>query len=188
MQFELGTENSLKVASLSTDANSKASFKLSRMGTEQEKVLDVTAVTGDGDVNVGYTGNVSDELAGGADEVDLFSGVNLGDQTLEQVSVDEGIYGDGAVYTQNADGSVVKTTTSTNSLLTSAHDLAMANAYMWRSELTSLSERMGTLRTLPETAGVWARYTGGSFDGDDFTHDYNTIEIGADISVGKHEL
>ena len=186
VQFELGTENSLKVASLSTDANSKASFKLSRMGTEQEKVLDVTAVTGDGDV--GYTGNVSDELAGGADEVDLFSGVNLGDQTLEQVSVDEGIYGDGAVYTQNADGSVVKTTTSTNSLLTSAHDLAMANAYMWRSELTSLSDRMGTLRTLPETAGVWARYTGGSFDGDDFTHDYNTIEIGADISVGKNFL
>ena len=47
---------------------------------------------------------------------------------------------------------------------------------------------MDTLRTLPETAGVWARYTGGSFDGDDFTHDYNTIEIGADISVGKNFL
>ena len=182
------TNGVLKVNTLSTDADSSATFRLSRMGTEQEKVLEVNTVTGEGNIDVAYTGSVSDELAGGADANNLFNGVKLGDQTLDNVTVAEGVYGDGAVYTKDEQGNVVAHVTSTNSLLTSAHDLAMANAYMWRSELTSLSDRMGTLRTLPETAGAWARYTGGSFDGDRFNHDYNTIEIGLDKSIAGNFL
>ena len=172
-------EDALNIGSLTTTEGATTNFKLSHVGSIENKVLTIGNVEGTGEVSVGYTGNISDALTKGevASE-NLLAGISIGQSAPESVTVDQGIYGD--AYTITADGMTVA---STNSLLTSAQDLAMANAYMWRSELSSLSDRMGTLRTVPEKAGAWARYTNGRFDGDDLTHDFNTLEIGADMRI-----
>lgn len=179
--LEIGTVNT-------TDAGSSTTFSLARMGSAAAKVLTVTNVAGEGALNVQYTGEVSDELVAGAQSADLFSGISLGNYALQQVSVAEGAWGDAAVYSLNADGSVNADILGTNSLLTSATDLALMNGLVWRTQLSNLSDRMGTLRTMPEAAGLWVRYNNGRLEGRGIQHDYNVIELGVDTPVSNNFL
>lgn len=179
--IEQGTDAALKVGTLNIDKSSNAQFKLRRIANEGETILSVDTVEGEGKdaVGVGYTGNVSDELLQGADAKLLTSGVSLGGETVESVTVDQGLSGDALVV--DKDGNVK--TVQANSLITSAQDVAVASALMWRDQLSSLSDRMGTLRTMPGEVGSWARYTNGRLDGNDIEHDFNTIEVGFDKKI-----
>lgn len=94
--------------------------------------------------------------------------------------------GDEMVLTMDANGNIVSRVTRTNDLLRSAQDLAITNALMWRSQLTNLTDRMGTLRTTPDAAGVWARYNNGRLDGQGIQHDYNTVELGVDKRIADN--
>ena len=179
--LEIGTVNT-------TDTDSSTTFSLARMGSAAAKVLTVTNVAGEGALNVQYTGEVSDELVAGAQSADLFNGISLGNYALQQVSVAEGAWGDAAVYSLNADGSVNADILGTNSLLTSATDLALMNGLVWRTQLSNLSDRMGTLRTMPEAAGLWVRYNNGRLEGRGIQHDYNVIELGVDAPVSDNFL
>lgn len=180
--IEQGTTDALEVGTLNVDATSNAQFKLTQIAESADaKVLTVTTVEGEGkgNVAVGYTGNVSDELLQGADAKLLTSGVSLGGKAVESVTVDQGLSGDELVV--DKDGNVK--TVRTNSLISSAQDVAVASALMWRDQLSSLSDRMGTLRTMPGEVGSWARYTNGRLDGNDIEHDFNTIEVGFDKKI-----
>lgn len=178
--IEQGTTDALDVGTLNVDATSNAQFKLTQIAESADaKVLTVKTVEGDGNVAVGYAGNVSDELLQGADAKLLTSGVSLGGETVESVTVDQGLSGDALVVDKNGN---VKTVQA-NSLITSAQDVAVASALMWRDQLSSLSDRMGTLRTMPGEVGSWARYTNGRLDGNDIEHDFNTIEVGFDKKI-----
>lgn len=186
---ELGSgAESLKIGTVTTDTDSSTTFSLARMGSAAAKVLTVTNVAGEGALNVQYTGEVSDELVAGAQSADLFNGISLGNYALQQVSVAEGAWGDAAVYSLNADGSVNADILGTNSLLSSATDLALMNGLVWRSQLSNLSDRMGTLRTMPEAAGLWVRYNNGRLEGRGIEHDYNVIELGVDTPVSNNFL
>ena len=186
---ELGSgAESLKIGTVTTDTDSSTTFSLARMGSAAAKVLTVTNVAGEGALNVQYTGEVSDELVAGAQSADLFNGISLGNYALQQVSVAEGVWGDAAVYSLNADGSVNADILGTNSLLTSATDLALMNGLVWRTQLSNLSDRMGTLRTMPEAAGLWVRYNNGRLEGRGIQHDYNVIELGVDAPVSDNFL
>lgn len=186
---ELGSgAESLKIGTVTTDTDSSTTFSLARMGSAAAKVLTVTNVAGEGALNVQYTGEVSDELVAGAQSADLFNGISLGNYALQQVSVAEGAWGDAAVYSLNADGSVNADILGTNSLLTSATDLALMNGLVWRTQLSNLSDRMGTLRTMPEAAGLWVRYNNGRLEGRGIQHDYNVIELGVDAPVSDNFL
>ena len=186
---ELGSgAESLKIGTVTTDTDSSTTFSLARMGSAAAKVLTVTNVAGEGALNVQYTGEVSDELVAGAQSADLFNGISLGNYALQQVSVAEGAWGDAAVYSLNADGSVKADILGTNSLLTSATDLALMNGLVWRTQLSNLSDRMGTLRTMPEAAGLWVRYDNGRLEGRGIQHDYNVIELGVDAPVSDNFL
>ena len=186
---ELGSgAESLEIGTVTTDTDSSTTFSLARMGSAAAKVLTVTNVAGEGALNVQYTGEVSDELVAGAQSADLFNGISLGNYALQQVSVAEGAWGDAAVYSLNADGSVNADILGTNSLLTSATDLALMNGLVWRTQLSNLSDRMGTLRTMPEAAGLWVRYNNGRLEGRGIQHDYNVIELGVDTPVSNNFL
>ena len=65
------------------------------------------------------------------------------------------------------------------------NDLAVASLVAWRNEITTLNDRMSTLRTSPSTIGAWARYNGGEYqyDARSMKHQFNTIEVGADAKV-----
>ena len=184
--FEQGTDNALNIQTLSAINGSDVDIKLHRVGSAKDKVLTIGQVT-EGSVDVGYTGNVSDDLLGGkVSQGNLFYGVSIANDQPDSVTVDQGLMGDEMVLTKDANGNIVSRVTRTNDLLRSAQDLAITNALMWRSQLTNLSDRMGTLRTAPETAGVWARYNNGRLDGMGIEHDYNTVELGVDKRIADN--
>lgn len=180
-----GTDKGLDIDSVTTAQGGSTSFELTRLGSTDAKVLTIGSATGD--VSVGYTGNVSDDLVQGADANDLFNGIQIGGQDLTTVTVDEGAWGNALVATKDENGVHLRST-STNSLLSSAKDVALTAALMWRSQLTNLTDRLGTLRTLPQAAGGWARYNNGRLEGRGIEHDYNTIEVGFDAPVSNNFL
>lgn len=185
---ELGSETSgLTIGTADVEEGSSLTFSLDRMGASGQKVLSVGTVSGTGGLSVEYTGDVSDKLAGGADVADLFKGIELGTDGAnnpEQVLVKEGAFGDAARYYSNGKVEVL----SVNSLLSSATDLALMNGLVWRTQLTNLSDRMGTLRTMPQAMGAWVRYNNGRLDGRGIEHDYNVIELGFDAPVSSNFL
>ena len=180
-----GTDTGLDIDSVTTSQGGSTSFELTRLGTTGDKVL--TIGTAEGDISVGYTGNVSDDLVQGADANDLFNGIQIRGQDLTTVTVDEGAWGNALVATKDENGVHLRST-STNSLLSSTKDVALTAALMWRSQLTNLTDRLGTLRTLPQAAGGWARYNNGRLEGRGIEHDYNTIEVGFDAPVSNNFL
>lgn len=186
--IEQGTDSALKIGTLNTDKTSSTNFLLNNLGTDGNEVLDVAKVEGEGaaNVNVTYSGAVADKLAADASQKsNLFYGISLGENganTPSNVDVLEGKYGDSATYVFK-DGEVVATNVKVNSLLASTQDLAINSALMWRTQLSSYTDRMSTLRSNPQSSGIWTRYMNGRLDGEGITHDYNTIEIGYDRKV-----
>lgn len=184
LSIELGTESGLSIGKLNTDKDSNTTFNLSHLGSTEDKILTIDQI--EGDVSVGYTSAVSDELAAGADQANLFNGLDLGDYNLDKVHVsnDGSAWGSDAIYYKDGTVQILQE----NTLLSSATDLAITNALMWRSQLSNLTDRMGTLRTMPETAGAWARYNGGRLDGRGIQHDYNTVEVGFDKAISNNVM
>lgn len=188
--IEQGTDSALKIGTLKTDKTSSTNFLLNNLGTDGNEVLDVAKVEGEGaaNVNVTYSGAVADKLAADASQKsNLFYGISLGENganTPSNVDVLEGKYGDSATYVFK-DGEVVATNVKVNSLLASTQDLAINSALMWRTQLSSYTDRMSTLRSNPQSSGIWTRYMNGRLDGEGITHDYNTIEIGYDRKVSE---
>ncbi len=170
------------------DETSDLTFRLNEV---KENALTVNAQNAQGldRVSYSFSGTVSDEIAEeeNFDVAKLFNSISItgsseGSENPTQVSVEEGLWGNSLLVT-NTDGTYNTQVLSENSLLRSAKDLALTNALVWRSELTSLSDRMGTLRTHPESTGAWARYTGGNLEGNGVDFDFNSIEIGFDTPV-----
>ena len=80
-------------------------------------------------------------------------------------------------------------TTVTGSDITEmTNDLAVTSLVAWRNEITTLNDRMSTLRTSPSTLGAWARYNGGEYQYNArcMKHEFNTIEVGADAKVSDN--
>lgn len=174
------------------DETSDLTFRLNEVAANETPVLTVSAAGGQNldSVSYAFSGTVSDEIAAeeNFDVAKLFNSINItgldsGKTTPDEVSVEEGTWGNSLLVTDNGNGNYSTQVLSENSLLRSAKDLALTNALVWRSELTSLSDRMGTLRTHPESTGAWARYTGGNLEGNGVDFDFNSIEIGFDTPV-----
>ncbi len=180
--LEQGSANALSIGSVET-TNGSVNFKLNSAGNKEKPVLTINTIKEGADVSYGYSATVSDALQGGKVVAsDLLEGIDVKEgERVEKVSLDQGVMADEGYVDANGYHS-----TRTNDLLRSTQDLAMTNALMWRSQLTSLTDRMGTLRTMPESAGAWARYNGGRLDGLGIEHDYNTIEVGFDKAINDN--
>lgn len=184
-----GTDNNLDLGTFTTDKDSNIQFVLNHVADEGEKVLSIEEVTGEGaeNISVGYTGAVSDQLQSGvATASQLFEGISIANESIDDLSVAQGIMGDELELSRDEKGNIVTRVVRVNEMIRSTQDLAITNALMWRSQLTNLSDRMGTLRTTPNAAGVWARYNNGRLDGQDIQHDYNTVELGVDKRIADN--
>lgn len=174
----------LEIGSITTNTGATTDILMHSAGTADNPVLVVQQTSGDGSVAVGYSGTVSDSINAGETQVaNLLAGATINGETLTETTVAEGQWGNALSVSKDDSGNVVTRVTSENSLLRSAKDLAKSHAVVWRSELSSLTDRMATLRTLPESVGTWARYTGGNLEGDNVDFDFNSIEVGFDTRV-----
>ncbi|MDO4937425.1 MAG: autotransporter outer membrane beta-barrel domain-containing protein [Sutterellaceae bacterium] len=93
-------------------------------------------------------------------------------------SVDEGMY-KGAISV-DGEGNASQ---GNNSLMSDTLDMAAASALsLNRILMNDVRKRLGDIRSLEATNGVWARYDGGRLKGEGTTHKFNTIQIGGDIA------
>lgn len=179
----------LKIARIDTTDNGSMTFEFDSVGSKEKPLLDVDTVGEKAAVKFNYTGTVSDKLASGSVKAEaLFDGISLGDNaTPERITTSDGLWASASVHEKKGD-EITSTYSGPSSLITSTTDLALMNGLVWRSQLTNLSDRMGTLRTMPQAAGAWARYNNGRLDGLGLEYDYSTIEVGFDAPVSSNFL
>lgn len=180
----------LKIGLITTNNNSSTTFEFDSVGSKEKPLLDVDTVGEKAAVKFNYTGTVTDKLASGSVKAEeLFDGISLGkdDATPERITTSDGLWSGASVHEKKGD-EITSTYSGPSSLITSTTDLALMNGLVWRSQLTNLSDRMGTLRTMPQAAGAWARYNNGRLDGRGLEYDYSTIEVGFDAPVSSNFL
>lgn len=179
----------LKIGLIETVENGSMTFEFDSVGSKEKPLLDVDTGGQDDAVKFNYTGTVSDKLASGSVKAEeLFNGISLDNNaTPERITTSDGLWGGASVHEKKGD-EITSTYSGPSSLITSTTDLALMNGLVWRSQLTNLSDRMGTLRTMPQAAGAWARYNNGRLDGRGLEYDYSTIEVGFDAPVSNNFL
>ena len=179
----------LKIGLIETQNNGSTTFEFDSVGSKEKPLLDVDTGGQDDAVKFNYTGTVSDKLASGSVKAEeLFNGISLDNNaTPERITTSDGLWGGASVHEKKGD-EITSTYSGPSSLITSTTDLALMNGLVWRSQLTNLSDRMGTLRTMPQAAGAWARYNNGRLDGRGLEYDYSTIEVGFDAPVSSNFL
>lgn len=179
----------LKIGLIETVENGSMTFEFDSVGSKEKPLLDVDTGGQDDAVKFNYTGTVTDKLASGSVKAEeLFNGISLDNNaTPERITTSDGLWGGASVHEKKGD-EITSTYSGPSSLITSTTDLALMNGLVWRSQLTNLSDRMGTLRTMPQAAGAWARYNNGRLDGRGLEYDYSTIEVGFDAPVSNNFL
>lgn len=180
----------LKIGLITTEGVSSTTFEFDSVGSKEKPLLDVDTVGEKAAVKFNYTGTVTDKLANGSVKAEeLFNGISLGDnaETPKLITTSDGLWASASVHEKKGD-EITSTYSGPSSLITSTTDLALMNGLVWRSQLTNLSDRMGTLRTMPQAAGAWARYNNGRLDGRGLEYDYSTIEVGFDAPVSSNFL
>ena len=184
-----GESQTLKIGLITTEGVSSTTFEFDSVGSKEKPLLDVDTVDEDAAVKFNYTGTVTDKLASGSVKAEeLFDGISLGDNaTPERITTSDGLWASASVHEKKGD-EITSTYSGPSSLITSTTDLALMNGLVWRSQLTNLSDRMGTLRTMPQAAGAWARYNNSRLDGRGLEYDYSTIEVGFDAPVSSNFL
>lgn len=179
----------LKIGLITTEGVSSTTFEFDSVGSKEKPLLDVDTGGQDDAVKFNYTGTVSDKLASGSVKAEeLFNGISLDNNaTPERITTSDGLWGGASVHEKKGN-EITSTYSGPSSLITSTTDLALMNGLVWRSQLTNLSDRMGTLRTMPQAAGAWARYNNSRLDGRGLEYDYSTIEVGFDAPVSNNFL
>lgn len=179
----------LKIGLITTEGDSSTTFEFDSVGSKEKPLLDVDKGGQDDAVKFNYTGTVTDKLASGSVKAEeLFNGISLDNNaTPERITTSDGLWASASVHEKKGD-EITSTYSGPSSLITSTTDLALMNGLVWRSQLTNLSDRMGTLRTMPQAAGAWARYNNGRLDGRGLEYDYSTIEVGFDAPVSSNFL
>lgn len=103
---------------------------------------------------------------------------NVQGDVKSTVKVDEGMY-NGAFDVTDAGSTISR---GPNSVMQSTLELAAAAPLaLNRILVNDVHKRMGDIRSMKTTSGVWARYDGGKLSGDaDLDNDFHTIQVGVD--------
>ena len=153
--------------------------------------VNLGGVSGTDSVSVTFGGSIADTIGSEADVGNFFDqNVSITDDTAT-----EGAY-TGKIEETATSGEIIyvvdevgNTTTkfSTSTVADSTKVLAALNAMAWRTELSTLTDRMGAIRTRPSDLGAWVRYNGGKLSKDDAWGELkmNTVELGFDMPVGQ---
>lgn len=183
----IGNDRTLKV----NDLNGSVSLYSDHVSEGSTPVFAVDGIgTGD-QLNVTFGGNTADNIGDTSDLINVFnSSVAATDATGNNAAytgvIAETVTTGEMTYTRDENGNVT-TSMKTATVAESTKEMAALNAMSWRSELSTLTDRMGSIRTQPKNVGSWIRYTGEELEKDDVTATLkmNTIELGVDMPIGQ---
>ena len=141
--------------------------------------------TDDADLTVAAQQN-ADDVADANAALDAMAKAVTGEKEGTVVKVNEGILKGEASGTTNADGEVVNVNIDgTTSTMGNMRDLASVALVAWRQEDSTLSQRLGELRSSEGDQGIWVRMSRGEFEYDGaFKNQYNYFQMGYDWASG----
>lgn len=182
------TSSDLKTAKLSigtieSDAVNKIDLKAKAVA-DPKLTINYTGITAD-DLN-----NVADDLGGLAKNISVAEGTNTG--LTATANVAEGLL-KGSVSADldtTASGSTVKVDSvkqnKESSTMTSMRNIASVAIVSWRQEDSTLSQRLGELRSSEGDQGIWARMSRGEFEySGAYKNQYNFFQLGYDKAFGS---
>lgn len=185
---EVGGMTFLKTAKLSigtieSDAVNKIDLKAKAVAGPK-LTINYTGITAD-DLN-----NVADDLGGLAKNISVAEGTNTG--LTATANVAEGLL-KGSVSADldtTASGSTVKVDSvkqnKESSTMTSMRNIASVAIVSWRQEDSTLSQRLGELRSSEGDQGIWARMSRGEFEySGAYKNQYNFFQLGYDKAFGS---
>ena len=164
-----------------SNTGSGAQFETSSGRSQQ---ITVSEYTGDFAVNITEEGmneiNPSDVAQSMASVVDAKAAAGT-DGTILMHGAETALLGE-TTLAIDANGNISSYSEAPNTVSQGLQDIAGMNFLFFRTSMNDVSKRMGDLRTMPKSAGVWARYYGGKMEYGDMNMDtqYNTLQIGAD--------
>lgn len=183
----IGNERTLKIGKLDGDVT----LFSDHTSQGDAPVFDVNGVGAGDKAQVVFGGNVADSIGSASDVAGVFnSSVNVtneeGGEGAFTGVIEETVTTGQINYVRDADGNVTYNFT-TATVAESTKEMAALNAMSWRTELSTLADRMGSIRTQPTSVGAWVRYVGGELEKDDVTAtlQMNTVELGFDTSIGQ---
>lgn len=189
------------VGTINIDENSDATIKQGSTSTVNVGTLNgrrakfaVEHITeGQKSIAIGTNNAEETTVDFSANVVDAYSAQEIAEAMSGAVdlNVAEGntgsLNGYGTNFTASVDAVTGEMAVEASDLTQSTVDMAVASAVAWRNEITTLNDRMSTLRTSPSQYGAWARYNGGEYKYDDrhMDNQFNTIEVGGDARIGN---
>lgn len=183
----IGNDRTLKV----NDLNGSVSLYSDHVSEGSTPVFAVDGIGADDQLNVTFGGNTADNIGDTSDLINVFnSSVAATDGTGNNAAytgvIAETVTTGEMTYTRDENGNVT-TSMKTATVAESTKEMAALNAMSWRSELSTLTDRMGSIRTQPKNVGSWIRYTGEELEKDDVTATLkmNTVELGVDMPIGQ---
>lgn len=138
--------------------------------------------TGEG-LRIAVTGEGVNELDGNnlAASLRSIADIAQSDASVTVTSEEGALIGE-SVVVLDENGTIASFTEKENTVNAGLQDIAASNFLFFRSTMNDVNKRMGDLRTMPKSAGAWARYYGGEAKYGDMgmKTNYNTLQIGAD--------
>ena len=162
-----------------TDANVSVSKLTGTSGTvlmdaAKKNTITVKDAAKDAKVEILATEN-ADKVTTGQAEALVYRLVGVDNKSA---FVDEGMY-QGAITVDKAGHA----TQAKNDLMADTLELASASTLsLNRILMNDVRKRLGDIRSLEATNGVWARYDGGKLSGEGTTNKFNTLHIGGDMA------
>lgn len=183
VQGEGGTVNLKTAGDLST-----ADLTIGMTGTEGASTAKLA---------VNYTGITADDLEGKADALNTLAGhvsVSGNEGLKATANVAEGLL-KGAVSAElekEPGGHTLKLNTATlqqageSSTMASMRNIASVAIVSWRQEDSTLSQRLGELRSSEGDQGIWTRMSRGEFEySGAYKNQYNFFQLGYDKAFGS---
>ena len=173
-----GTGNSFYFATSDASVNIKENGNAE---SETEPLID--SITGSGSVNDDVGGN----LESLADMVTIGTQSGTDVLTNTKLTLESGdVFGE-TTGTLNENGELEGVKTSVNMNNVRIAEFAMRTPMqIARIESNDLRKRLGDIRSSEGATGVWARYDGGRFSGDEFENKFNKVQVGADTALAAY--
>ena len=134
-------------------------------------------------LHIAVTGEGVNELDGNnlAASLRSIADIAQSDASVTVTSEEGALIGE-SVVVLDENGAIASFTEKENTVNAGLQDIAASNFLFFRSTMNDVNKRMGDLRTMPKSAGAWARYYGGEAKYGDMgmKTNYNTLQIGAD--------
>lgn len=183
----VGNQRTLRAS----DVNGTLGVYSDHAGDGTTPVVDLGGVSSSDSVSVTFGGSIADSIGSASDVNNFFSqNVSVKDESNEDGAytgkIEETTTTGEITYVVDENGNT-STTFTTATVADSTKELAALNAMAWRTELSTLTDRMGAIRTRPSDLGAWVRYNGGKLSKDDAWGELkmNTVELGFDMPVGQ---